>query len=224
MTNVLVVTSSVRMLNWVHSHTTNLRPAVPLHSELVVGITGLEKRLLSPTSTSNLPNHGTAATRNNLLGTGWELDPGGVVVRIVADNDGVVTGAPGEDTAITDMVLNVADDSTFRDGSDWKDIANDESGLLATVDKLAGVHALSGDEELVLLLVAEGVAEGDLGEGGATPGVVDDVGHHALEVAVALAEVEAAKPGRALAVVGVGLEDGARTLTLSSDHSSHSGR
>lgn len=223
MTNVLMVTTTMGMLNWIHSNTTNLRPAVPLHSEFVVGITGLEKRLLSPTSTGNLPNHRTAAAGNNLLSTRWELDPGGVVVRVVADNDGVVTGAPSEDATIANVVFNIADDGTLGDRSDREDISDDESGLLTAVDELTGVHALGGDEELVLLLVAEGMAEGDLGEGGAAAGVVDDVGDDALEVAVALAEVEAAEAGGALAVVGVGLEDGARTLTLSSDHTSHGG-
>ena len=68
-TNVLVVTSSVGMFNRVHGHTTHLRPAVPLHAVLVVGVTSLQHRLLSPASSSNLTNHGTAAAWDNLLGT-----------------------------------------------------------------------------------------------------------------------------------------------------------
>uniref|UniRef100_A0A2K1WT37 Uncharacterized protein n=1 Tax=Populus trichocarpa TaxID=3694 RepID=A0A2K1WT37_POPTR len=75
MTNMLMVTTTMRMLNWIHSHTTHLRPAVPLHSELVVSITSLQHGLLSPSSTCNLSNHSTAATWNDLLGTRWELDP-----------------------------------------------------------------------------------------------------------------------------------------------------
>lgn len=75
MTNVLVVTSSMRMLHWVHGHTTHLRPAVSLHSEFVVCITSFEKGLLSPPSAGNLPNHSSAATWNNLFGTRWKLDP-----------------------------------------------------------------------------------------------------------------------------------------------------
>ena len=68
-TNVLVVTSSVGMLHRVHGHTTDLRPAVPLHAVLVVGIASLQHWLLSPATTSNLSNHGTAAARDNLLST-----------------------------------------------------------------------------------------------------------------------------------------------------------
>jgi len=51
---------------------------------------------------------------------------------------------------------------------------------------------------------------------------VDDIGDDPFEVAVALAEVEAAEPRRTLAVVGVGLEHRPRTLTLCANHPSHS--
>ena len=74
-TNVLVVTSSVGMLHRVHGHTTDLRPAVPLHAVLVVRVTSLQHGLLSPASTSNLTDHGTAAAGDNLLGTRGELNP-----------------------------------------------------------------------------------------------------------------------------------------------------
>jgi len=74
-TNVLVVTSSVRMLNRIHSNTTHLGPAIPLHPKLVVSISSLKKRLLSPSTTCNLPNHGPAVTRDNLLRTRWKLNP-----------------------------------------------------------------------------------------------------------------------------------------------------
>lgn len=139
----------------------------------------------------------------------------------MADNDGVVAGGASEDATVADVVLDVADDGTFGDGSEGEDVSDHEVGLLAAVDELPGVHALGGDEELLLVLVAEGVAEGDAGEGSAAAGVVDDLGDDALEVAIALAEVEGAKAGGALAVVGVGLENGAGSLPLSSDDATH---
>lgn len=147
--------------------------------------------------------------------------PGSAIVGVMADNNSVVTGGPGEDTTVTDVVLNVADNGTLGDGAEGEDVADDEIGLLATIDELAGVHTLSGDEELLLKLVAERVAEGDLGERSAAAGVVEDVGDDALDVAVALAEVEGAEPRRTLAVVGVGLEHRPRTLTLGADDTTH---
>ena len=39
----------------------------------------------------------------------------GAVVRVMADHDGIAPGCPNEDTMVTDMVLDVADDDTLRD-------------------------------------------------------------------------------------------------------------
>ena len=139
----------------------------------------------------------------------------------MTDNNGVVSRRPSEDAAVADMVLDVADDSSFRNGSKRQHIADNEGGLLAAVDELAGVETLGGDEELVLLLVAERVAEGDLSERRATARIVDDVSDDTLQVAVALSEIQAPEAGRALAVVRVGLEDRACSLTLRTDHTSH---
>lgn len=125
----------------------------------------------------------------------------------MADNDGIVAGSPSKDTTVTDMVLNVAYNSSFGDRAKGQNITNNESGLLATVYELTGIKAFGGNEELVLLLVSEWVTERHLGKWGAAARVVDDVGDDTLKVAIPLTEVEAAEASRSLAVVGVGLED-----------------
>lgn len=121
------------------------------------------------------------------------------------------------------MMLDVADDGTLRNRSERQNITDNEIGLLTTVDELAGINTLGGNEELLLVLESEGVAEGDASERSAAAGVVDDLGDDALEVAVALAEVEGAEAGRAFTVVGVGLEHGPGSLTLCPDHTTHCG-
>lgn len=137
------------------------------------------------------------------------------------DDNGIIPRSPSENAAISDVVLHVADDGTFGNRSERQYISDDEISLLSAVYKLSSIHSLGGDEELLLVLEAEGVAEGNAGERGATAGVVDDIGDDTLEVAVPLAEVEGAEACRPLAVVGVRLEDGARSLTLSTNHTSH---
>ena len=37
------------------------------------------------------------------------------IVRVAADHDGVVPRLPSEDTTVTDMVLDIADDGILRD-------------------------------------------------------------------------------------------------------------
>ena len=41
------------------------------------------------------------------------------IVRVVADHDGIVPGHPSEDTTVTNMVLDVADDGALKDPSEW---------------------------------------------------------------------------------------------------------
>jgi len=73
------------------------------------------------------------------------------------------------------------------------------------------------------MLVPERVPESDASKRRTASGIVDDLGDDAFEVAVALAEIEAPEPRRTLAMVRVGLEDGACSLTLSSDYATHGG-
>jgi hypothetical protein len=140
----------------------------------------------------------------------------------VADDDGVVARRAREGAAVADVLLDVADDGALGEDAEREHVADGDGGAAAAVERLARVHALGGDEELLAVLVADGVAEGDAGQRRAAAGVVHDVGDHAAEVALALAEVERAEAGGALAVVRVGLEHGARrALALRPDHAAH---
>ena len=51
----------------------------------------------------------------------------------MADHDGIVPGCPSEDTRVTDVVLDVADDGTLRDPAEWYDVAVGERGTVAAV-------------------------------------------------------------------------------------------
>ena len=139
----------------------------------------------------------------------------------MANDNSVITRTPGEDTTVTHMVLNVANHSSFRNRSERQHIANNKSSLFPTIHELTGVHALGSHEQLVLLLVTEGVAESDPGERCTATRVVNDLSDHALQVPIALTKVETAEPRWSLAVVGVGLEHRPSTLTLSSDYTTH---
>ena len=52
-TDVLMVTTTVGMLYWVHTHSSHLRPAVTLDLVLVIGSTGLQQRLVNTSTTGN---------------------------------------------------------------------------------------------------------------------------------------------------------------------------
>ncbi|KAM1779617.1 hypothetical protein ACFX12_040975 [Malus domestica] len=101
------------------------------------------------------------------------------------------------------VVLDVTDDGSLRDRSERQHIPNHQIGLLPVVDELTRVYSLGGDEKLVLLSIPKRMVEADASRRGTATRIVDDLGDDTLEVAVALAEVEAPETGRTLAVVGV---------------------
>ena len=74
---------------------------------------------------------------------------------------------------------------------------------------------------MLLQLVAVRVTKSDLGERGATAGIMDNVCDHALDVPVALRCVQASKTRLTLAMGGVRREDGAAALPLRADDAPH---
>jgi len=64
MSNMLMITTTMGMLNGVHGNTSNLWPHLSLCFGSVVGISGLEDRFVSSLSSSADADHGSA--------TGWD--------------------------------------------------------------------------------------------------------------------------------------------------------
>ena len=190
------------MVDRVHSNTTSLGPAVALDSELMLGTRGLEEGLVGTATASDDADHATGVAVDDLLGAGGELDTGLALVGVVADDGDVVAGGAAESAAVAGLLLDVGDDGTLGDGAEGEDVADGQGGLLAGVDELAGVHALIGDEGLLVLLELVGVAEDDLGEGRTTAGIVDDVLDYAPYVTVSLGVVEGSELGGSLSQAG----------------------
>jgi hypothetical protein len=44
-----------------------------------------------------------------------EKEPGGAIVRVVGDDNSIVTRATSQNTTVTNMVLNIAHNSSLRD-------------------------------------------------------------------------------------------------------------
>ena len=65
---MLVVTTTVGMLDGVHGHTTHLGPAVPLHLVFVVGTAGLQDGLVDTATSGHDANGGTVGRWDNLKG------------------------------------------------------------------------------------------------------------------------------------------------------------
>lgn len=58
---MLMVTTTMRMLDGVHGHTSNLGPRVALHSVFVESAAGLEDGLVDSSTSSDDSNHGAVS-------------------------------------------------------------------------------------------------------------------------------------------------------------------
>lgn len=220
-TNMLVVTTTVRMLYRVHGDTSNLRPAVTLDLVLVVGGTGLQHRLLGTTSSGNLSDHGSAAAWNKLLASAWELHSGDSRVWVLGDDDSKGSRGSGDGRPVSGVSLDVGDDGSLRHGADVEDVSDGQGGLLSGVDEHTGVHALHGAHGFLLVLVPDWVSEGHSSQRGTSTRVVNDLLDATLDVSIPLAKVETTELGSALAGSGDGLENAPVTLTLTANHATH---
>merc|ERR1719435_665668 len=216
-----MVTTTVRMLDGVHGHTTNLRPRVPLSLVFEVGSAGLQQRLVDSSSTGDDADHRAVAGRNRLLRSRWQFHFRPSNIRVVGDDGGVVAGSSGQFAAISQLFLQLADDGSLRHGADGHHVADGQRRLLAAVDELARVHALHGDERLLALLKFVGISKLDDGQRCAASGVVNDVFDDAFDVAVAFGVVGSAEAGGAFSMFVVRREDGSRSLTLRSNDATH---
>merc|ERR1719369_1766611 len=221
LSNMLVVTSSVGMLHRVHSNTTHLWPAVPLNLVLVVASASLQHRLVNTTTTSNYSDHGSVGGGDDFFVTTWQLHPGPLGVRVMGNYGGVVTAGPCELATISDLLLEIADNSSLGHVANGHHVANGDMGLLTTVHELSGVHALGSHEQLLLSLVPVWVTEVSNCKGSTTARVMDDIFDNSLDVSMPLREVHSSESRLALPVLRVGSKDGPSALTLGSDDTTH---
>ena len=88
MTDVLMVTTTVWMLDWVHGNTSDSWPVVSLSLLLIPRSVGLQQWLLGSLAASDNADHSSAAADDGLSGTRWESDSGLSSVIGVTDDNG----------------------------------------------------------------------------------------------------------------------------------------
>jgi len=207
MTNMLVVTTTVRMLYGVHSNTSNLGPAVTLSFVLVVGTSSLKHRLVDATTTGNDTDSSSASRLDGLLGTRGETDTGGTGINVVGDDSGIVTRGTGNSSSVSGLLFQVADESTFGHGTNGKDVSDFQLGFLTAVDELTGVKTFNSDEGFLDLLVLVRMTEDNLGERSSSSGVMDDIFDDTFDESRSFGVIERPKLGGSLSVLGVSLKD-----------------
>lgn len=190
LTNVLMVTTTMGMVDGIHGNTTSSGPRVSLDLVLVEGSASLKEGLVNTTTTGNNTNDTTGVGRNNLLGTRGKLQSSLALISIVANNDNVVTRGSAEGTTVTRLLLNVGEDGTLRNRAQRKNVTNVKGGLSTGVDELASVDTLIGNEGLLTELVLVRVAEDNLGKRSTSTRVVNNLLNDTADVALTLNVVE----------------------------------
>lgn len=218
---MLLVTTTVRVINRVHGNTTDLGPLVSLNTVLVVSTTSLQDRLVGSSTTGNQTDHGSAVAADSLLAARRKSDAGNVLVGILGDDKSIVTGSTGHNTIVTKLGLNVADNSTLRDLAQRKNVSNSQLSLLSGEDELTRVKTLRSADEGVDSLESVGILELDRSNRSTSSRVVVDVLHDALSIAVSFGEVLSLVSNRALATNSVGFVNGSLSLTATSNDLSH---
>lgn len=214
-TNVLMVTTSMRMVNRVHSNTTSTRPDLSsLGLESVVVGTSLQDGLLCSATGGNDTDHTTAEGVDGLLASRWELDAGGAIFEVVGHNDSGFTRSAGEGSSVSDLGLHVGDDCTLGQFTDGQNVSDGHLSVLSNVDELASVHSLACQEELIVLLVFDLVTELDTCNGSSTSRIMLNGTHNSLHVAMTLKVVQSAMLGLTNAVTVSGNELWCATLSL----------
>jgi len=205
-TDVLLVTTTEGMVNWIHGNSSNSRPSLSESLHLVVNSTSLKDGLINSFSGGNETNHSSGFTGKGLSSTGRKLDSGLAQVIGVTNDDSGGTRASGELSLITRLVFDVTDGSTFGDLVNGKDVTGGEGSLVTSVDELTSVHSFNGEEVVVLKSVLIRVSEDDLSEGSSTTGIVDDLSDDTFNVTISFSEIESSESSGGDSVMLVRLE------------------
>jgi len=223
LTKVLMVTTTMRVVHRVHGNTLHVWPAVTLCLVLPVGVTSLKQRLVGTSTTSDNTNHGTAGGAESLLGTRGELDASLALLRVVTNDGGIVAASTSKVSTITGLLLNVADDRTFRHLTDGKNVTDGQSSTLAAVDELTSVETLGSDEEAANSAVTIRMTELDASKRSTTPRIVNDLTDNALHITVTFGIINRAELCRTLPVSGMSLENTTSTTTAATNDLTHDG-
>uniref|UniRef100_A0A146KY20 Uncharacterized protein n=1 Tax=Lygus hesperus TaxID=30085 RepID=A0A146KY20_LYGHE len=100
-TNMLLITTTVWVLDWIHGNTTYAGPAVTLGAIFVVCPTSLQLWFINTTTTSDHAHSGTSCARDYLLSTGWLTYTCGFVLHTVTQYRSIVSTCSCQLPAIT---------------------------------------------------------------------------------------------------------------------------
>ena len=126
MTDMLMVTTTMGMLNGVHGNTSNSGPGLSLSLSLEPGVGGLQEGLVGSLSAGGDANHGSAGADDGLSSAGRKSDSGLLAILGVTDDDGGSAGGSGEAASVSLLGLTVGNDGSLGHGVHGQNVADAE--------------------------------------------------------------------------------------------------
>merc|ERR1711920_77146 len=108
--NVLVVTTTVRVLYWIHRRATYFWPAIPLDPVFVEIVSCFEHRLIHAATASHNANNSTTSRRNRLSCARWHANSGFLHVIRMTDNHARRSRSASNAAAIRSFLFAHRDD------------------------------------------------------------------------------------------------------------------
>jgi hypothetical protein len=145
---MLAATTTERVVDRVHRHTTHTRPLRATSAHFVVLVSGLHERFLCPTAACDHADRGATIGRKPTDLVARELYHRSVAV--VGEQCRAHTRCTGELTPVTGLALDVTHRYAFRDFPEWKRIARRDFGADSDLYLITNGNALwCEDESLV---------------------------------------------------------------------------
>lgn len=125
-------------------------------------------------------------------------------------------------TSVCHVGLHIAHKGSFGNLSDRQNISYGKSSLGSAVDVLARVHALSGEEVLLVLFETIRVSEGHVGHWGASSTVMDDLFDNSSDITISLGVIQVSELRLSHTEMAVCFENTLLvTSSLTSNNSTH---
>ena len=121
---MLMVTTTVGMLDGIHSDTSDLGPILSLIFKFEFSYTGLKQGLVGSATSRDDADHGSADTWDGLSLSGRKSDSGLLTVIGVTDDGSAAATGSSESSSVSDFLFNVANGGSFRNLVDWEDVTS----------------------------------------------------------------------------------------------------
>jgi hypothetical protein len=103
------------------------------------------------------------------------------------------------------LLFNVANDSTFREFRERKNITHRELSFLSTINELTSVHSFCSEEQLVIDTILVWIPENNTSERCSASGIMNDFFDYPFNVTMTFSKVDRSMPGRSSSVFSVSL-------------------